>query len=54
MFPSLRVPVLIEEDAVPDTARIAGEELEVPHLRARSEPLQSLRISEQTDQFILV
>ncbi|MGE0470479.1 MAG: hypothetical protein AB7L09_17705 [Nitrospira sp.] len=54
VFPSLRVPVFIEEDAVPDTARMAGEELEVPHLRTRSEPLQALRISEETDQFVLV
>jgi hypothetical protein len=54
VFPSLRLPVLIEEDAVSDTARMAGEELEVPRLRARSESLQSLWISEPTNQFILV
>jgi hypothetical protein len=54
VFPSLRLPVLIEEDAVSDTARMAGEELEVPRLRARSESLQSLGISEPMDQFILV
>ncbi len=53
-FPSLRVPVLIEEYAVSDTARMTGEELEVPGLRSCSEPLQSLRIAEPTDQLILV
>lgn len=33
---------------------MTGEELVVPRLRARSEPLESLRISESMDQFILV
>jgi hypothetical protein len=50
----LRVPVLIKENAVPDTAGIAGEELVVPYLRARPEPLQSLWIAEPMHKFVLV
>lgn len=53
-FPSLRVTVLIEENAVPDTAGIAGEELVVPYLRARLEPLQSLWIAEPMHKFVLI
>ncbi len=53
-FPSRGLPVLIKEDAVGNAAGMAGEEFIVPYLRSRFETFEALRISELTDQFILV
>jgi len=45
--------VFIEEDTVSDTAGITREEFEVPYLRSRPKPLQSLWISEPMHEFVL-